>query len=98
MLFQIFLNVLLKSVLTVKPIIVMLKSWKYKQDVYWNRPRRFENDQRKLDENSFSVSLDLKRYYPLKNAQGIKEMDYVSFLSADVKCSLAIRFKNGTIK
>ena len=98
MLFQISQNVLLKSVLTVKPIIVMLKSWKYKQDVYWNRPRRFENDQRKLDENSFSVSLDLKRYYPLKNAQGIKEMDNVSFVCDDVKCSLAIRFKNGTIK
>ena len=35
----------------------------------------------------------------LKFAQGIKkEMDNACFVCADVNCSLAIRFKNGTIK
>ena len=87
--------------LTVKTIIVKFKSWRYRQDVYQNRPRRFENGKKKPDENSFGVSQDLtKRLYNLlKIAQGIvKEMDNVSFVCADVNCSLAIRFKNGTIK
>ena len=59
------------------------------------------NGKKKPDESSFSVSLDLtKRMYNLlKFAQGImKEMDDVSFVYADVNCSLAIRFKNGIIK
>ena len=35
----------------------------------------------------------------MKFAQGIiKEMDNVSFVCADVNCSLAVRFKNGIIK
>ena len=76
-------------------------SWRYRQDVYRNRPRRFENGKKKPGENSFSVSLDLtkRRYNLLKLAQGIvKEMDNVSFVCADANCYLAIRFKNGTIK
>ena len=86
--------------LTMKPII-KFKSWRYRQNVYRNRPRRFENGKKKPGENSFSVSLDLtkRRYNLLKFAQGIvKEMDNVSFVCADVNCSLAIRFKNGIIK
>ena len=65
--------------------------------VHW----RFENSERKPDENSFSASLDLTkgRYNLFKLAQGIvKEMDNVNFVYAVVNCSLAIRFKNGTIK
>ena len=87
--------------LTMKPIIIKLKSWRYGQNVCWNRSRRFENGKKKPGENSFSVSLDLtkRRYNLLKFAQGIvKEMDNVSFVCADVNCSLAIRFKNGIIK
>ena len=89
------------SGLTVKPIMIKLKSWRYRQDVYRNRPRKFENGKKKRGENSFSVSLDLtkRRYNLLKFAQRIvKEMDNVTFVCAGVNCSLAIRFKNGTIK
>ena len=62
---------------------------------------RFENGKKKPGENSFSVSLDLtnRRYNLLKFAQGIvKEMNIVSFVCANVNCSLAIRFKNGAVK
>ena len=88
------------SGLTVKPIIIKLKSWRYRQDVYKNRPRKFENSKKKRGENSFSVfGLTKRRYNLLKFAQGIvKEMDNISFVCAGVNCSLAIRFKNGTIK
>ena len=89
------------SGLTVKPIIVTFKSWKYRQDVYRNRSRRFENSKKKPGENYFSVSLDLtkRRYNLLKIARGIvKEMDNATFVCADVNCSFAIRFKNGAIK
>ena len=86
--------------LTMKPIIIKFTSWRYRQNVYRNRPRRFENGKKKPGESSFRVSLDLtKQRYLLKFAQGIvKEMDNVSFVCADVNCSLAIRFKNGIIK
>ena len=89
------------SGLTMKSIIIKFKSWRYKQDIYRNRPRRFENGKKKPGENSFRVSLDLtkRRYNLLKIAQGIvKEKDNVSFVCAGVNYSLAIRFKNGTIK
>ena len=82
-------------------IIIKFSSWRYRQDVYQSRPRRFENGEKKPCENSFSVLLDLtrQRYSLLKIAQGIvKEMDNASFVCADVNCSFAIRFKNGTIK
>ena len=89
------------SGLTMKPMNIKFKSCRYRQDIYRNRPRSFENGKKKPGENSFSVSLDLtkRRYNLLKIAQGIvKEVDNVSFVCADVNCSLAIRFKNGTIK
>ena len=89
------------SGLTTKSIIIKFKSWRYRQDVYQNLPKRFDNGKKKPGENSFSVSQDLikRKYNLLKIAQGInKEMDNVSFVCADVNCSLAIRFKNGTIK
>ena len=89
------------SGLTMKPIIINFKSWRYRQNVYRNQPMRFENGKKKPGENSFSVSLDLTKqsYNLLKFTQGImKEMDNVSFVCADVNCFLAIRFKNGTIK
>ena len=47
------------SCLTMKPIIIKFKSWRYRQNVYQNRPRRFENGKKKPDKNYFSVSLDL---------------------------------------
>ena len=89
------------SGLTKKPIIIKLKSWRYRQYVYRNRPRRFEKVKKKLGENSFGVSPDLtkRRYNLLKFAQSIvKKMDNVSFVCADVNCFLGIRFKNGTVK
>ena len=49
------------SGLTMKPIIIKFKSWRYRQNVYRNRPRRFENGKKKPGENSFSVSLDLTK-------------------------------------
>ena len=55
----------------------------------------------KREENYFSISLDLtkRRYNLLKFTQGIvKEMDNESFVCAGVNCSIAICFKNGTIK
>ena len=89
------------SGLTMKPIIIKFKSWRCRENFYRNRPRRFENNKKKPGENSFSVSLDLtkQRYNLLKFTQRIvKEMDNVSFVCADVNCSLAIRFKNGINK
>ena len=58
------------SGLTMKSIIIKFKSWRYRQDVYLNRPRRFENRKKKTGENYFSVSLDLtkRRYNLLKIA------------------------------
>ena len=47
--------------LTMKPIIIKFKSWRCRQNVYRNRPRRFENGKKKPGENSFSVSLDLTK-------------------------------------
>ena len=47
--------------LTMKSIIIKFKLWRYRQDVYQNRPRRFENGKKKPGENSFSVSLDLTK-------------------------------------
>ena len=44
------------SGLTMKSVIIKFKSWRYRQDIYRNRPRRFENGQKKPDKNSFSVS------------------------------------------
>ena len=35
------------SGLIMKFIIIKFKSWRYRQDVYQNRPRRFENDKKK---------------------------------------------------
>ena len=84
-----------------KPIIIKFRSWRYRQNVYRNRPKRFENGKKKPVESSFSVSLDLtkQRYNLLKFAQRIvKEMDNVSFVCPDINCSLAIRFKNDIIK
>ena len=49
------------SGLTMKSVIIKFKSWRYRQDVYRNRPRRFENGKKKPGENSFSVSLDLTK-------------------------------------
>ena len=86
--------------LTMKPIIIKLKSWRYGQNVCWNRSRRFENGKKKPGENSLSEFQKIKQSYNLlKFTQGImKEMDNVSFVCAEVNCFLAIRFKNGTIK
>ena len=71
------------------------------QDVYRNRPRRFENVKKKPDNNCFSVLLDLtkRRCDLLKISQGIvNEMDNASFACDEVNCSLTKRFKNSTIK
>ena len=89
------------SGLTMKRIIIKFNSWRYRQNVYRNWPRRFENGKKKPGEISFSVSLDLtkRRYNLYKFSQVIvKEMDNVSFLCPDVNCYLAIRLKNGIIK
>ena len=87
--------------LTIKPIIIKFRSWRYRQNVYKNRPRRFENGKKKPGEIYFSVSLDLikRKYNFFKFVQEIvKEMDNVSFVCADVNRSLAIRLKNDIIK
>ena len=89
------------SGLTMEPIIIKFTSWRYRQNVYHNRARGFENSKKKPGENSFSVSLDLTKRMCnlLKIAQGIvKKMDNVSFFCVDVNSSVAICLKNGTIK
>ena len=89
------------SNLTMKSIIIKFKSWRYRQDVYQNRPRRFENDKKKPGENSFSASLDLikQRYNLLKFAQGIvKEMNmwalFVLTLIVPLPCVLKVVLLN----
>ena len=37
-----------RSGLTMKSVIIKFKSWRYRQDVYRNRPRRFENGKAKI--------------------------------------------------
>ena len=89
------------SGLTVKPIITKFKSWIYRKDVYRNQPRRSESGKKKPGDTFFSVSLGFIkwRYNLLRIAQGIvQEMDDVNFFCAEINCSFAIRFKNGTIK
>ena len=49
------------SGLTMKPVIIKFKSWRYRQNVYRNRLRRFGNGKKKPGENSFSASLDLTK-------------------------------------
>ena len=47
-------------------LFMKFKSWRYRQEDYRNRPRRFENSKKKPGKNSFNVSLDLtKRRYNL---------------------------------
>ena len=47
-------------------LFMKFKSWRYRQEDYRNRPRRFENSKKKPGKNSFNVSLDLtKRKYNL---------------------------------
>ena len=73
-----------------KPIVIKFRSWRYRQNVYRNQLRRFENGKKKLGEISFSFSLDLtkRRYNFLKFTQKIaKEMYNVSFVCADVSCA-----------
>ena len=89
------------SGLTIKRIIITFRPWRYRQNVYRNRPRSFENGKKKPGEISFGVSQDLTKrsYNLLKFSQvTVKEMDNVSFVCADVNCYLAIRLKNGIIK
>ena len=47
--------------LTNKPVIIKFKSWRNRDDVYRNQPRRFENDKKKAGGNSFSISQDLTK-------------------------------------
>ena len=73
-----------------KPIVIKFRSWRYRQNVYRNQPRRFENGKKKPSAISFRVSLDLskRRYNFLKFTQEIvKEMYNVSFACADVSCA-----------
>ena len=89
------------SGLTIKRIIIKFRPWRYRQNVYRNRPRSFENGKKKPGEISFGVSQDLTKrsYNLLKFSQvTVKEMDNVRFFCADVNCYLAIRLKNGIIK
>ena len=46
------------SGLTMKPIIIKVKSWRYRQNVYRSRPRRFENGKKKPGENFFFTGFD----------------------------------------
>ena len=41
--------------LTMKSIIIKFKSRKYRQNIYWNQPRRFKNGKKKPGGNSFRV-------------------------------------------
>ena len=80
-----------------KSIIVKFKSWGSRATFYKSRPRAFVDGIEKP--RRFSVSLDLTkhRYDILKRAKGIiSDYPEVNFVFADVNCSLAVRFKDGS--
>ena len=85
----------------VQSIIVKFKSWKSRKEFYDARPRNFVNGKKKPGLNFFNVSVDLtrRRYLLLKTAKGIiKDNPNISYVYADINCSLGIKFKNGSFK
>ena len=77
----------------VQSIIVKFKSWK-------SRSRNFVNSKKKPGLNLFKVSVDqTRRRYLLKTAKRIiKDNPNISYVYADINCSLGIKFKNGPFK
>ena len=85
----------------VQSIIVKFKSRKSRKEFYDARPRNFVNGKKKPGLNFFNVSVDLtrRRYLLLKTAKGIiKDNPDISYVYADINCSLGIKFKNGSFK
>ena len=85
----------------IQPIIVKFKSWKSREEFYDARPRNSVNGKKKPGLNVFNVSVDLTRrcYLLLKTAKGIIKGNLnISYVYADINCSLGIKFKNGSFK
>ena len=85
----------------IQSIIVKFKSWESREEFYDARPRNFIYG-KKLPGLIFSnVSVDLtrRRYLLLKTTKGlIKDNPNMSYVYADIDCSLGIKFKNGSLK
>ena len=82
-----------ESINKVQSIIVKFKSCKSRKE--------FVNGKKKPGLNFFNVSVDLtrRRYLLLKTAKGIiKDNPDISYVYADINCSLGIKFKNGSFK
>ena len=61
----------------------------------------FTNSKGKPGQLLFSVSVDLtrRRYLLLNKANGlIKDCESINYVSADVNCSLGMKFQNGVFK
>ena len=84
-----------KSNVKTRSIIVKFKSWGSRTAFYSARPKAVVNGMKKP--RKFSVSLDLtkRRFELLKSAQEtISHYPDISYVYADVNCSLAIRYFN----
>ena len=84
----------------VQSIIVKFKSWEFRKEFYDARPRNFVNGKKKPGLNFFNVSVDLtrRRHLLLKTTKGImKDNPGISYVYADINCSLGIKFKNGSL-
>ena len=77
----------------VKPIIVKLKSWKARQQLYNARPR-VQKDGKKKPRHNFSIFVDLTRFYQLlSEARGIgKDINAINFAFVNINCSLIVRW------
>ena len=90
-----------KKYTDVQSIIVKFRSWKSCKEFYDARPRNFVNGKKKPSLNVFKVSVVLTRrhYLLLKTSKGlIKDNPNISYVYADINCSLGIKFENESFK
>ena len=84
----------------VQSMIVKFKSWKSRKEFYDARPRDFVNGKKKPALIFFNVFVDLTRrcYLLLKTKGIVKDNPNVSYIYADINCSLGIKLINGLFK
>ena len=85
----------------IQSIIVKFKSRKSRKEFYGARSGNLVNGKKKPCLKFFNVSVDLtrRRYLLLKTAKGIiKDNPNISYVHADINCSLGIKFANESFK
>ena len=85
----------------VQSVILKFKSRKSRKEFYDARPRNFVKGKKKPGLNFFNVSVDQtkRRYLLSKTAKGIiKDNPNISYVYADITCSLGVKFINRSFK